>query len=80
MSPALACDEYEAAYHCFVKTSVDAANEYYSRELAKLGWKLFAIGTNDYDMAWLFFTKDNSSLTVLVTSRGDVTSILIVAP
>jgi hypothetical protein len=60
-------------YSFTIKSSVDEIQKFYEKEMAKLGWKAFAVGQGQTQTALLMFIKDSETLTLTFLPQSDGT-------
>jgi len=78
MPGAIAGDGDTGAYRSMIKASQDEIQEYYERELRKLGWSLLATGQGDTGVVILIFTGDSGTLSVSLIEHDDEYIVMIV--
>jgi hypothetical protein len=71
MPGALAGAGDSTGYSYTIKTSPNAASQYYQREMVKLGWKLFASGQGKTNAVLLIFMKGADTVTVSILPQSD---------
>ncbi len=71
MPGAIAGDGDSGGYSFTVDASVDEIQRFYEKELAKLGWEMFASGQGTTGALLLMFMKDAATLTVSIIPQPD---------
>lgn len=79
MPEAIAGDGHSRSYTFTIKASVEQVQQFYEKEIAKLGWNLFASEQSTTEAALLFFMKGSDILTLSIIPLPDgVTYVLLV--
>jgi hypothetical protein len=61
-----------------VKATPQQVQEYYQRELGKLGWQPFATGDGDSSPMLTFMDSSSATLTITILAKGDEVLVLLV--
>jgi len=70
--------DYQGIYSYGINATAKDIEDYYKKELPKLGWSLFTSGTSDAGSLFMLFQKDNLSCTITTTSsNGGLTLVFI---
>jgi len=79
MPGAIAGDGDDTAYSFTIDAAAEEIVQFYSDELAKLGWTLLASGEGETNAIILIFTKGSSTLpmTIIPRSEGVMHVILV---
>lgn len=64
-------------YSFTINASAAEIQKFYERELARLGWTMFASGQGTTDAILLIFMKDANILSVSIISRSDGTMYVL---
>lgn len=73
-------DSDKGGYSYSIKASPQQIQEFYTREMKKLGWDLLTTGTKADDRGYLllvYFQANYPTFTVLVSVQSDVTAVFI---
>ncbi len=71
MPNAIAGQGDSKGYSFTVNASADEIQQFYEKELGKLGWKVFASGQGTTSVILLFFMKETSVMTVSIFPQPD---------
>jgi 1-aminocyclopropane-1-carboxylate deaminase/D-cysteine desulfhydrase-like pyridoxal-dependent ACC family enzyme len=71
MPNAIAGEGDSQGYSFTINASADEIQQFYERELAALGWKVFASGQGTTSAILLFFMKETSVMTVSIFPQPD---------
>ena len=77
MPGAIAGDGDEESYVFAIRAMPQQVQEYYQRELSKLGWQPFAIETKDSSRMLMFTNEASATLTISILTKGDQTLVLL---
>jgi hypothetical protein len=72
MPDAVTGDEEADRYRFMVKAEVDQVEEFYKKELVKLGWKFDARGTGENGAPIFIFSKSGKIISISVIVIGDI--------
>ena len=79
MPNAIAGEGDKKGYSFTIDASVDEIQAFYEKELAKLGWNMFANGEGDNGSLLLIFLKDTATLSLSIIPQPDgIMYVLIV--
>lgn len=77
MSNAIAGEGDGTGYTFIIQASADEIQNFYEKELSKLGWNLFASGAGTTDAVILIFMKDGGTLSVSIIPQQDGTTYVM---
>jgi hypothetical protein len=81
MPGAISGAEREGAYYYTVKVSQKAVQDYYTRELSKVGYSSFAVGTGKNGSSlMLMYQKGDKTLVISVLKVKEFTVVMIMEP
>jgi len=72
MPDAVTGDEEADRYRFMLKAEVDQVEEFYKKELVKLGWKFDAKGTGENSAPIFIFSKNGKIISISVIVIGDI--------
>lgn len=72
MPDAVTGDEEADRYRFMVKAEVNQVEEFYKKELVKLGWKFDARGTGENGAPIFIFSKSGKIISISVIVIGDI--------
>ncbi|MBI5935876.1 MAG: hypothetical protein HY867_19395 [Chloroflexi bacterium] len=78
MPNAIAGQGDSKGYSFTIKASSDEIQQFYEKELGKLGWNVFASGQGTTSVILLFFMKDTSVLTVSILPQPDGIMLVLI--
>jgi hypothetical protein len=78
MPGAISGGENKGSYLYKIKASNKAVQDYYRRELSKLGYSSFAVGTGDDGNLMLMYQKDSQMVVISVFMTADSAVVMIV--
>ena len=71
MPDAIAGEGDKKGYSFTINASADEIQTFYQKELAKLGWNMFASGQSETDTVLLIFLKDTATLSLSIIPQPD---------
>ena len=72
MPEAVTGEENEDRYRFMLKATVEQVEEFYKKELPKLGWKFDTKGTGENGAPIFIFSKSGKILSISVIVIGDI--------
>jgi len=77
MPGAIGGKEEGGGYSYTVKATVQQVQDFYAKEMPKLGWQSLTVGTGETGNLILIFQKGDKTGTIGVVAQGDVTFVLL---
>jgi hypothetical protein len=77
MPGAIAGEDQGGSYYFSTSASPDRVKDYYDRELSRIGWQSFAVGTTSKNGYFLIYQNAGRNLSLSIIPQGSVTLVMI---